>query len=555
MKKQTAYVFVLLLLAMALSGCGMQKVSVDSMSIDMGHNQEPLDPELAKDAYPRGDQPLTAQERTALFSEGEIKFNDSSFAQAKIKDQFLYLVRDVRGSLKTWFKRAESYLPHAKKVFREKGLPEELAYLAFIESGYNTRAYSKSGAAGVWQFMPFTGRKYGLKVDWWVDERRDAYKAAHSAATYLKYLHSLFNDWSLAIAAYNAGEGKVGRACKATGAKNFFELAQRNHKLSHKKQLREETLKYVPRFAAMVKIVRNHELLGFEGIKLNKAPKLAKVDIPGGINLVYFSEAAGMSWAEFQRHNPAFRREATPPGRTSVVYMPPSKTAGLKKHLRDPKSKAYQGYHKYVVKRGDSWSKIAGRYNTDVSTLKSVNGKSSDTLRIGQRVMVPVQSDKKTARRSRRPAKKRTAAKAAPRKQPKAVTSYIEGYKVRPGDTLYSMAKRHNTTVSALMKANSMKSPLELYTGKIMRIPQHSGGDKIVRKDAVKKKTTAKSVKKHQTSAKTAAKAKRYKVRNGDTIWSIARQFKISPHKLMKWNNLSMSSVIQPGDNLHVYLD
>ena len=162
-----------------------------------------------------------------------------------------------RGVMESWLKRAQRYLPHTGRFLAE-GLPEDLIYLPFAESGFNPFALSRSGASGVWQFMPGTGKHYGLTVDDWIDERRDPYASTEAAIKYLKKLYADFGDWSLALAAYNAGEGKIGRALAKTGCEDYFSLCEASD------DLREETKLYVPKFLALVKIAGNLEELGFE---------------------------------------------------------------------------------------------------------------------------------------------------------------------------------------------------------------------------------------------------------------------------------------------------
>ena len=167
-------------------------------------------------------------------------------------------------------KQSEQYIAYAKKVFRDQGMPEELANLAIVESGYKPEAVSRVGAAGAWQFMPETGLHYGLAQDSWQDERFDPWRATEAAAMYLRKLYNDFGDWPTAIAAYNAGEGKLLRAKEKTGASNFFEVKARNHILDEKARLKDETKNYVPKFMAVSKIMRNLEELGFEAIEPEK---------------------------------------------------------------------------------------------------------------------------------------------------------------------------------------------------------------------------------------------------------------------------------------------
>ena len=529
--KNHRYLFLIAALLLLTTSCSNKRIAIQGPVYKQTLRQESVDPELSNPSPPHvAEGALTRQERIALQSEGSITFSKDPYAQELIRDEFLYLSRDVRFKLSNWIVRAERYVPYVRRVLSDRGLPQDLAYLPFIESGYNPNAYSRSGAAGVWQFMPFTGRRFKLTVDWWQDERRDTYKATRAAAEYLSKLHDMFNDWSLAVAAYNAGEGKISRAIKACGARNFFELAKRNNTLDEKTRLREETLRYVPRFAAMVKIANNFELLGFKRLE-SKAPELRAMAVPGGTDLNGLSKAAGMDEEFFEMHNGAFRRETTPPNRVTTVYVPVNNVAQVKQFFNSPKSRSFAGYDKYTIRRGDSWSVIAQRTGVDIATLKRVNGARSNRLYPGQRIMIPSGSTSmiaKTApvRRSPRPARA-----AASRQNTRAGGSY----RVMHGDTMFSLAKRFGCDVNSLMAVNNMRSPRELRAGQQLRIPGGAAG------------STSPSV------AQAGKASQLYRVRPGDTVWSIARRFSVSPHHLMRWNNLSMNDVIQPGDRIQLY--
>jgi membrane-bound lytic murein transglycosylase D len=531
---------LLLAIVMMATSCASSKMTVQAPVFKQSPEQETLEPELSKPSPPRvAEGALTHQERTALESEGRINFSNAPHAQKMIKDQFLFLSRDVRFKLQNWIVRSERYLPYIRKVFNERGLPEELACLAYIESGYNPKAYSRSGAAGVWQFMPFTGRRFNLTVDWWLDERRDVYKATHAAADYLTKLYELFGNWSLAIAAYNAGEGKIGRAIKATGAKDFFELVQRNHTLDHKQALREETLHYVPRFAAMVKIFNNLELLGFKPVDWNKAPDLRALAVPGGTDIAGLIKASGMDKESFENHNGAFRRETTPPSQVTTVYIPIRAIAAVKDYVQNPGARKFAGYQNYTVRRGDSWSVIAQRTGVDVATLKGVNNAKSNLIHSGQRIVIP---GKGSDGQPQRAVAKSSASASSPVRthattaQSKPATGSSSNYKVRAGDTLYSLAKRFNRDVSSLLAVNNMRSARELRAGQVLRIPGGAQASRVA-------------------SNGTQGSSLLYRVRSGDTVWSIARQFSVSPHNLMQWNKLSMATVIKPGDHIKVHLN
>jgi membrane-bound lytic murein transglycosylase D len=209
-------------------------------------------------------RPLTVHERTILLMSAAGMFAPDPVGQSLIESQFALFTQQLRPRLKAWLARSEKHLPTARAVFASQGLPLQLAYLPFIESGYSPRALSTAGARGIWQFMPATGRRYGLACCDGRDERTDPAKSAMAAAAYLRDLYLMFGDWSLALAAYNAGEGKIGRLIKRSKARTFFELAVQNDEFPHAIRLRRETLYYVPRFIAMVRIMENLERLGFD---------------------------------------------------------------------------------------------------------------------------------------------------------------------------------------------------------------------------------------------------------------------------------------------------
>jgi membrane-bound lytic murein transglycosylase D len=469
-------------------------------------------------------QPLTVEEEQALLTQLDIDIEMDESDRSVVESYIKYFTHRARGSFERYLERAEVYLPAAREVFRQKGLPEELVYLAFVESGFNPNAYSRAGAAGVWQFMPFTGRKYGLRYDWWIDERRDPYKSAEAAANYLSWLYAEFGDWYLALAAYNAGEGKIGRAIAGTGAESFFELTSQNHKLSHRKQLRRETRHYVPKFIAIVKIMRNLEELGFKPLRLDCAPELNPLQVKGGTDLLALADAAGMKWDDFKKYNTAFLRYVTPPDAETTVYVTPAAKSGALAFLAKPESRPYAGWADYKVRSGDSWYRISRRYGVPVSVLKKVNQKKSNLLRPGERLMIPRTGSGRIP--------------SSPMQETRALAQKRGDYVVSQGDTLYDIARNYGLTVATLKQANGLRSSM-LRPGQKLYIPgQTRAQEARTRKDAEQ-----------------ARKAVVYRVRTGDSLWAIAQRFNVSYNELMRWNNLGRRSIIRPGDKLTLYVD
>jgi membrane-bound lytic murein transglycosylase D len=527
---------------------------------------ETLDPVLTQPPTrrPAGSITLSGPERQAMHSESAIKYAHGPLAEQLIEEELVFLTRDVKDKVASWLKRSEKYLPHAKQVFRENGLPEDLAYLAYIESGYNPEALSRSGAAGVWQFMPFTGKKYGLRIDWWIDERRDPYKAAQSAAAYLRFLYQTFGDWSLAIAAYNAGEGKIGRAIAQTGSRDFFDLYKRNATVDERNQLKAETLNYVPRFFAMVKVVKNHVQLGYEPINLHRGLELREVAVSGGTDLRGLARAVGQDWNSFVELNPAFRRDAVPPSESAVAYVPPAQVAQAARFLSSPASRqAAASVH--MAQRGDTWGSLAAKSNVSVDALKQINKQSSDTLKPGQKVTLPgralaaVNSSETSAGRA---AASQVRQQTMPVVYADASHTVKKGKKgveciVQNGDTLYSIARRHNVDLEDLMRANGVQSQREVYVGRLMTIPApaSASANSAAPRASRSRDRIAESPNDSKRPSAVGKRSAHYIIRRGDTVASIAQQFAVTPQDIIGWNKLEKGQKLQPGNQIAILVD
>jgi len=390
---------------------------------------------------------------------------DVGLSRAAMDDVFAEYKRYIRGSRSTIDKfsaSAERYLKHARNEFKKRGMPEELAYLAMIESGYNPAATSPAGAAGAWQFMPATGKMYGLKQNWWIDERRDPYKAVEAAAKYLDRLHKLFDDWKLAVASYNAGEGKIGRALKGTRTDDFFDLVDKNHRLSKRMQLRKETKDYIPRFIAFCKIMRNLESLGFEPIDIHSTVEVKAIVVKQGTDLQALSRAVGLSWSEFRAYNTAFKRHVSPTSHVSVVYVPKSKERRASLHLRKSRINNI-GWKKHYVKRGDSWERVGRKYSVPVSILK-VSNRNTGSLKAGRNIRIPG-SDSFGHTPSFSSNKKKSYSKASSSKT-RAV------HVVRSGESLYRIASRYRVNIKRIMSYNRIRNANSIGAGQKIYIPR-----------------------------------------------------------------------------------
>ena len=299
-----------------------------------------------------------------------------------ISDTFPSLVHERVGEFIVFFQtrsgafflralaRSQAYADMMKKILREKNLPEELFYLALIESGYNPKAFSRARASGIWQFLTKTGKRYGLKVDKWVDERRDPEKSTHAAAEYLKNLYEMFNNWDLVAAGYNAGEGKVSRAMKKARSQDFWEISRHRY-------LRQETKKYVPMFLAAVTIASEPDKYGFPNVDYHPPLVYEKVVVPPGTSLDWIAKAAETDLSEIRALNPALKRGQTPPNYPHFeINLPSGKKEIFEKNflLFAPK-KGSKGA-KHAVRPGETLSRIAKRYQVNLQDLCQLNNLS-----------------------------------------------------------------------------------------------------------------------------------------------------------------------------------
>ncbi len=588
MKGLFSFNFVaLFVIFLSMTGCSSGKNNVDPLSEkefsvffydDSDDSEEELDPALSETPE-ENLQELTANEKKILEEKDTrgLVYDLDIYESKEMEQYFTLYTHRARKSFSMWLKRSEPFIPYILDQLDKHGLPQDLVLLPFSESGYNSLAYSWAGAAGMWQFMPSTGKRYGLRVDWWIDERRDPYLATEAAIKYLKYLHSLFGDWYLALAAYNAGEGKIARALKTTNSKDFFELAEKNHTIkNYRTRLRKETKDYVPKFIAISKIFRNLDELGFEPLTLTKH-NIEAISIKGGTDLLSVAKVSGLSWTEFHNYNPAFKRQVSPPHMTTIIRVPTDKLALVTAHLKKETSRPYAGYDRYIVRSGDSWWRISRATGVPIHILKSLNNRKSNMLRPGQALMLPGAASVQYA--------KKTRAKQQPALKKMAIAN--ANYIIQANDNLWDISQRSGSTVSEIKKANGLRSN-RLYAGQKLYIPNLPAdainasknvhivaknesistiADKYsVRMASIKTTNNLKSntltvgqkiiipaqEKKLKINFAKARTAKKYTVRRGDTLWSISQKHGISMASLQEWNSLE-GSYIRPGDTLSIF--
>lgn len=513
-----------------LSGCGAKTLS--------GGEEEAPVVEAAKDevllfnqqtpgtGYLPADDgvPLSPEEKEALASTGDFDRDLSAAEMRDVELHFKSLVHDGRLTVTRSIERARAFMPYILKVLREENLPLDLAYLAFVESNYNPLARSGSGALGMWQFIAGTGKYCGLRQDWWVDERRDPYVSTRAATAYLTELNGLFQDWHLAISAYNAGPGKIGRGLAATGAKSFFELRDRNDRIADPKdKMSEENKQYLPKFLAVCKIMRNLGLLGFPLLEVSESSAAVAVSAKPGTDLMALCKSLGMDWETFFSHNAGFKRRITPPGSFTNVYVPPHLALETETLLKKAPVRSYEGWKPYTVKRGDTMPRIAKRTGVAVAELRRVN-QVSEPLRSGETLMIPGTKRAVNGRAS-------SPARSSSRASATAKASHV----VRAGETLYSIARSYNLRHEDVMAVNNLSCP-DIRPGQRLVLPAGS--------DSASKDSTHDQARARRTVT--------YKVQSGDTLWAIARKFNVSPRELLALNNMDHSVTLRPGDTVRV---
>ena len=382
----------------------------------------------------------------AIFSgeaklEPEMPYGEVSLVlNPSVERNIQYFQTAIPDRFQEWLDRFQKYKPVVEQIFAEFGLPKELIYLSVIESGFNPRAYSRARAAGPWQFMKGTGRTYGLRVNWYIDERRDPMKSSVAAAQHLRDLYDRFGSWSLALAAYNAGTGKITRAIRKSGTRDYWKIRRTRY-------IRRETREYVPKFMAATIIAMNPTLFGFHS-GTHKVHQYDEVRMNSTIHLRTVAKETGLAFEDLRRLNPELRRSITPPQKEGYFLKVPVGMGYHVENIRDELKQWNQPPSQvkwYRVRYGDSLSVIAYRFNMSVGKLKSLNNLSRNLIRVGQRLRVSdglyAPSDKGTTK----------------------------WYRVRRGDSLWTIAKRFSVSVRYLKVLNNLRSSV-IQVGRMLMV-------------------------------------------------------------------------------------
>jgi membrane-bound lytic murein transglycosylase D len=451
--------------------------------------------------------------------------------------------------LERTFSRSELWLYYIVGQLEQRNMPRELALLPVIESAFEPYAYSRARASGLWQFISDTGRRFGLKQDWWYDGRRDPIAATRAALDYLQELHDEFNgDWLLAIAAYNCGELAVSRAIERN------ERAGKPTDFWHLK-LPAETRGYVPELLAMRRLVADPSRYGLEFSHIPNQPYFVSVATGGQIDLKVVAEIASISPEDLYELNPAFHRWATDPAGPDQLLVPVDAAPGLQEALAALTSEQRLRVDHYTVHHGDTVASIARRFATQPEVLRALNGLGpNDPLLIEATLRVPggdVQLPEKAARAA--------MLVDGPQRGRRGIRPALRV--VRRGDTLLGIAQRMGTDVHTLAQLNGLNPDDPLRAGQKLRVAPGAAGTSLPsdRPSTARtaSTTTVASASSGGGSASSAADAGRrvtYTVRPGDTLYSIARLLQVTVIDLVSWNSVAPRRNLKPGQTLIAFV-
>jgi membrane-bound lytic murein transglycosylase D len=458
-----------------------------------------------------------------LFDRMRAGFKLGDADRAAVTQQLQWFV-DNPDYVQRSFQRAELYLYYIVKQLEARGMPLELALLPVIESAYEPYAYSRSRAMGLWQFVPGTGSRFGLKQNWWYDGRRDVVESTRAALDYLQYMHDEFNgDWLLAIAGYNCGEAAIVQAIQANQAAgrptDFWSL-----------RLPAETRAYVPKLLAMKRLVAAPETYGLTFSPIPNRPYFVRVETEGEIDLRVAAEIAGVSTDDLYALNPAFHRWATDPSGPYYLLLPTDAADVFRANIVQLSADERMRVKHYAVRRGDSMAAIARHFGTTSQVIRELNDLPSGALVIGTDLRVPADV-------SELPPKVLEAAALADARGHRRFFHPRMRVVVHRGDSLWAIARRHGVDVHTLALLNGIQP------GDTLRAGQH-----LVLTSATRGQSTY-GASGHVHSARRVT----YIVRAGDTLYGIARVFQVTVAEIVSWNRLAHKA-LSPGQRLFIRL-
>jgi len=406
-----------------------------------------------------------------------------------------------------WLARSGKYWPMMHEKLDAAGLPRDMVFLSMIESGYATHAYSHASAVGLWQFMAATGKGYDLRIDWWVDERRNPERATDAAIVYLAHLKKRYGHWYLAWAAYNAGPTRVSRGIRNHNTRDFWTL-------SKKGSFRPETDNYVPKLLAAAIIGKNPERYGFTGIEKQEPMSHDTVTVSANVGIDVLARCADVTVDEFRALNPQLRRWALPPSPArQLVHVPKDSSRSFLAALDKIPSNKRITHRRHKVKRGESLGSIARHYGVSSNSIQTVNKiRNANRISVGQELVIPVSGQAGA-----------TSLAASRGGEPAATVKRPEYHTVRRGQTLSGIARKYSVKSKDLARWNNIKDARRIQAGQKLKL----------------------------NGAKAGPKWTHYTVRRGDTLSGIAKRHGCATKDLRSWNKLK-SSKIMAGQKLKI---
>jgi len=519
----TAFLGLLVGSGLSFAGPAFPLVGVDNGTI-IDSAIIPLPDEIWLDGYLSvSDISATVKPSDDLLAKLREEFSLDPVMNKRVQGELNWFVRNPK-YLDRVFNRAQRYLPFIVAELEERDLPLELALLPIVESAFDPFAYSHGRAAGLWQIIPGTGRRFGIRQNWWYDGRRDAVDSTHGALAYLDYLHGLMDeDWLLAIASYNSGEGNVLKAVKRNRAKSrptdFWNLS-----------LSRETSAYVPRLMALVELVRDPAQYGITLPDLVNEPQFVIADVGGQLDLALAAELADIDLDTLYAFNAGNNRWATDPDGPHRLVLPIDAADKFVAALEAVPANERLRWQRHKVKNGEAISQIAERYNTTIATIRSANQLNGNMIRAGAYLMIPVATKPLSAYGQ-------SADQRRNRKQGTTRSGNRVDHIVASGESFWIISRRYDVNMNKLAAWNGMAPRDTLSIGQKLVV----WTDQAVPGNAITSNGTTRKL--------------NYTVRNGDSLYLIASRFRISVSDLVRWNNIDKNKILRPGQRLMMYVD
>jgi membrane-bound lytic murein transglycosylase D len=486
---------------------------------------------------------------------GEIALDYNEHVEMWIR----YFQGKGRKYMEQYLERSSRYLPMMKNTLRENGLPEDLVYISLIESGFSPQAHSRSNAVGYWQFIRSTGRRFGLNVDPFIDERRDPVLSTRAAAEYFKELYSLFGSWHLALSAYNTGENRVRRAVTKNYTRDFWELIKK------RRALPRETKQYVPKFIAATLIAKDPAKYGFTGLQFEDPLSYDTVNLQNAISLTKLATNLNVDVEEMKLLNPKFRSDFVPisRGTETTVRIPVGRGTDAAAALSmsgstQPKVPMQAEYYFYRVRSGDNLSTIAHRQRTTVSTIRRLNNLSNRVLlRVGMHLRVPDHGGEGIHLVSEEDA---VTGASQPAVVNAVETRTLNYHVVRRGENLAIIAHRYGVTVDDLKKLNNLSSRGTIRRGQRLKIREESPKSATKRKaggvlatfksHSLDKKIAQRGHGARSLAGQSRVQSRRHIVRRGETMYDVSKKYHVALYRLAKANGHKVNYRVMAGERL-----